>query len=170
MTITIGTHLLVAAMEIGMFPHGVQQDTRCLTGSVRSVSRELPQKLSYNETHTRGNLCICEAHWPSVAGADADDLGEGALVDDGLDVLFVALAQIVQDVTQGRRHLRGQLGVAVVVRQHLHQLGQHLLHFRTAGFKNKEIFKRLLLRVWWSVKCDPGTDVGVQLLVARQVS
>lgn len=39
--IMIGTYLLVAAMEISMFPHGVQQDTRCLTGSGQSVSREL---------------------------------------------------------------------------------------------------------------------------------
>lgn len=60
--IMIGTHLLVAAMEIGVFPHGVQQDTRCLTGSVRSVSRESQQKLSYNKSHIRVNLRICEAH------------------------------------------------------------------------------------------------------------
>lgn len=80
------------------------------------------------------------SHWPTVAaaagadaaGADADDLGEAALVDDGSDVLLVALAQIVQDVAQARRHLRRQLGVAiiiVIIRQHLHQLGQLLLNF-----------------------------------------
>lgn len=167
----IGNHLLVAAVEIGVFPHGVQQDTRCLTGSVRSVSRELQQKLSHNKSHIRGNLRICEAHWPSVAAADADDLGEGALVDDGPDVLFVALAQIVQDLTQGRRHLRGQLAVGVVARQHLHQLGQHLLHFRQRqDLKTRKYLNYFCCVFGVSVKRDPGTDVGVQLLVAGQVS
>lgn len=84
-------------------------------------------------------LCLLLSHWPTVAaaaGADADDLGEAALVDDGSDVLLVALAKIVQDVAQARCHLRRQLGVAaaaaiiiIITRQHLHQLGQLLLNF-----------------------------------------
>lgn len=67
---------------------------------------------------------------PTVFSADAEDLREGSLVDDGPDVLRGTLTQVIQDMAQRHRHLRGQVGARVVVGQHPHQLGQHLCHFR----------------------------------------
>lgn len=139
----IGTHLLVDSVKIRVPPHGVQQDTRCLTGSILSKSGKKKTSINClreitNAKSEEEGKSLLLSHWPTVAaaaGANADDLGEAALVDDGSDVLLVALAKIVQDVAQARRHLRRQLGVAaaatiiIIIRQHLHQLGQLLLNF-----------------------------------------
>lgn len=81
--------LLVGPVEITLFPQRVQQHARSLTRSGWSIT--------------------------AVLAADVDDLSEGALVEDGFGVLRVALAQVVQDVTQSRRHLGGQVGAGVVV-------------------------------------------------------
>lgn len=106
----------------------------CPSLEKKKTSKTCLREITNAKSEEEGKSLLL-SHWPTVAaaaGADADDLGEAALVDDGSDVLLVALAQIVQDVAQARRHLRRQLGVAIiiiVIRQHLHQLGQLLLNF-----------------------------------------
>lgn len=143
----IETHLLVDTVEVNVFPHGLQQGACCLTGSVSSLPDQQKWKLSLwntqKYTHKKKRKSLFSSHWPIVvaaAGADTDDFGEAALVDDGSGVLPVALAQIVQDLAEAHCHLHRQLGVEATVvvviiffMQHVNQLGQHLFHFKRQG-------------------------------------
>lgn len=67
-------------------------------------------------------FCLCKHNSPVVFAADVDDLRQRPLVDDGSDVLRVALTQVVQDVAETRGRIRGQVGARVVIGQHHYDL------------------------------------------------